>query len=177
MDLLRSLSKGEVKLNSANPLQQANINLNFFGEALDILAMREGVRWTYEVLTIGEGMKDIVTGDYPWEMPIHSDEAMNKVVLERSQTGFRKFFSPINPFRMLGLTNFCVDPCGTTRLSKNIEQGVVDPQLRVHGVKNLRVIDASVIPVIPDCRPQNSVYVITEKVSWVQSYHTCDQIG
>jgi choline dehydrogenase len=90
VDLLRPLSKGEVKLNSANPLQQANINLNFFGNDLDILAMREGVRWTYDVLTNGEGMKDIVTGDYPWEMPIHSDEAMNKVVLERSQTGFRK---------------------------------------------------------------------------------------
>jgi len=90
VDLLRPLSKGEVKLNSANPLQQANINLNFFGEDLDILAMREGVRWTYDVLTKGEGMKDVVVGDYPWEMPIHSDEAMNKVVLERSQTGFRK---------------------------------------------------------------------------------------
>jgi choline dehydrogenase len=169
VDLLRPLSKGEVRLNSANPLQQANINLNFFGEDLDILAMREGVRWTYDILTKGEGMKDVVTGDYPWEMPIHSDEAMNKVVLERSQTGFRKFFSSTNPFRMLWLTNFCVDPCGTTRLSKNLEQGVVDPQLRVHGVKNLRVIDASVIPVIPDCRPQNSVYMIAEKVSRVQS--------
>jgi choline dehydrogenase len=90
VDLLRPLSKGEVKLNSGNPLQQPNINLNFFGNDLDILAMREGVRWTYDVLTNGEGMKDIVTGDYPWEMPIHSDEAMNKVVLERSQTGFRK---------------------------------------------------------------------------------------
>ncbi|KAN0107930.1 GMC oxidoreductase [Hyaloscypha variabilis] len=143
VDLLRPLSKGEVKLNSANPLQQANINLNFFGEDLDILAMREGVRWTYDVLTKGEGMKDVVVGDYPWEMPIHSDEAMNKVVLERSQTGFH--------------------PCGTTRLSKTITQGVVDPELRVHGIKNLRVIDASVIPVIPDCRPQNSVYMIAEK--------------
>lgn len=92
VDLLRPLSTGELTLNSANPLEQANINLNFFGNDLDILAMREGVRWTYDVLTKGEGMKDIVTGDYPWEMPIHSDEAMNKAVLERSQTGFRKCF-------------------------------------------------------------------------------------
>lgn len=55
------------------------------------------------------------------------------------------------------------DPCGTARLSQNIHQGVVDPNLRVHGVKNLRIADASVIPVIPDCRIQNSVYMIGEK--------------
>lgn len=90
VDLLRPLSTGEVKLNSADALVQPFVNLNFFGNDLDILAMREGVRWTYDVLTKGEGIKDIVVGDYPWEMPIHSDEAMNKVVLERSQTGFRK---------------------------------------------------------------------------------------
>jgi choline dehydrogenase len=90
VDLLRPLSTGEVKLNSTDPLEQADINLNFFGNDLDILAMREGVRWTHDMLTNGEGIKDIVVGDYPWEMPIHSDEAMNKAVLERSQTGFRK---------------------------------------------------------------------------------------
>lgn len=41
---------------------------------------------------------------------------------------------------------------------------MVDPALRVHGTKNLRVVDASVIPVIPDCRIQNAVYMIGEKV-------------
>ena len=42
---------------------------------------------------------------------------------------------------------------------------MVDSKLRVHGIKNLRVIDASIMPVIPDCRIQNSVYMIGEKVS------------
>lgn len=105
VDLLRPLSTGEVKLNSANPLEQADINLNFFGNDLDILAMREGVRWTHDLLTSGEGMRDIVVGDYPWEMPIHSDEAMNKAVLERSQTGFRKSLSPLFS---LYLTNYLI---------------------------------------------------------------------
>lgn len=90
VDLLRPLSKGDFTLNSVDALEQPNINLNFFGEDLDVLAMREGVKGTYELLMKGEGIKDIVIGDYPWEIPIHSDEAMNKVVLERSQTGFRK---------------------------------------------------------------------------------------
>ena len=35
--------------------------------------------------------------------------------------------------------------------------------LKVHGTQRLRVIDASVFPVIPDCRIQNDVYMVAEK--------------
>lgn len=91
VDLLRPLSEGEVTLNSADPLVQPNINLNFFGNDLDILAMTEGVRWTYDVLTTGKGFKDLVVAEYPWKMPLQSDEDMKRAVLDRSQTGFRKF--------------------------------------------------------------------------------------
>ncbi|KFY81823.1 hypothetical protein V500_11061 [Pseudogymnoascus sp. VKM F-4518 (FW-2643)] len=144
VDLVRPVSEGgEVTLNSADPLQQANINLNYFNNDLDIIAIREGIRFTYDVLKNGEGFKDIVEDEYPWDMPLDDDEAMKRTVLDRSQTSFH--------------------PCGTARLSRNIQQGVVDPNLKVHGIKNLRVIDASVIPVIPDCRIQNSVYMLAEK--------------
>ncbi|GLI79339.1 hypothetical protein PoHVEF18_007669 [Penicillium ochrochloron] len=144
VDLVRPVSEGgEVTLNSADPLQQANINLNYFSNDLDIIAMREGIRFTYDVLKNGEGFKDIVESDYPWDMPLDDDEAMKRTVLDRSQTSFH--------------------PCGTARLSKDIKQGVVDPGLKVHGIHNLRVIDASVIPEIPDCRIQNTVYMIGEK--------------
>ena len=45
VDLVRPVSDpGEVTLNSADPLQQANINLNYFNNDLDIVAMREGIR-------------------------------------------------------------------------------------------------------------------------------------
>ncbi|KAF0317005.1 glucose-methanol-choline oxidoreductase [Colletotrichum asianum] len=131
VDLLRPLSKnGTVTLNSADPLEQAKIDLNFFSNDLDLIAMREG---------------DIIEGDYPWPTPRSSDEAMIKMILERSQTGFH--------------------PCGTTRMSPSIDQGVVNGKLQVFGVKGLRVIDASVIPVIPDCRIQNAVYMVGEKGS------------
>jgi choline dehydrogenase len=37
------------------------------------------------------------------------------------------------------------------------------PELKVHGVKKrLRVIDASVFPVIPDCRIHNNVHMVAE---------------
>ena len=90
VDLLRPLSEGEVTLNSSNAQIQPNINLNFFGNDLDILAMREGVRWTYDLLTKGAGFKDIVVSEYPWKMPLHSDDDMDRAVLDRSQTGFRE---------------------------------------------------------------------------------------
>jgi len=144
VDLVRPTSEpGEVTLHSADPLQQAKINLNYFNNDLDIIAVREGIRFSYDVLKNGDGFKDIILDEYPWEMPLHDDDLMKRTVLDRCQTSFH--------------------PCGTTRLSKNIQQGVVDPNLKVHGIKNLRVIDASVIPVIPDCRIQNSVYMVAEK--------------
>ncbi|CAJ2511888.1 Uu.00g075130.m01.CDS01 [Anthostomella pinea] len=144
VDLLRPQSKnGVVTLRSTDPLDQPDISLNFFSDKLDLMAMREGVREIYDILCNGEAMKDLVQGEFPWAMPLTSDDAMDRQILERSQTGFH--------------------PCGTTRMSKDVNGGVVDGKLKVHGIDNLRVIDASVIPVIPDCRIQNAVYMVAEK--------------
>lgn len=68
---------------------------------------------------------------------------MDREILERSHTGFH--------------------PCRTARIGKTIHQGVVDLELHVHGVQNLGVMDASVFPIIPDCRIQNVVYMVAEK--------------
>jgi choline dehydrogenase len=42
---------------------------------------------------------------------------------------------------------------------------VVDDQLRVHGIQNLRVIDASVMPTITTGNTNAPVYMIAEKGS------------
>lgn len=43
--------------------------------------------------------------------------------------------------------------------------GVVDSQLRVYGVKRLRVVDASIMPMIPGTHTSSTVYAVAEKVS------------
>lgn len=48
-------------------------------------------------------------------------------------------------------------------MGPSIDEGVVNGRLQVHGVRNLRVIDASVFPIIPDARIQNPVYMVAEK--------------
>jgi choline dehydrogenase len=91
VDLMRPLSKnGYVLLNSNDPLEQPYININFFSNDLDIIALREGVRLIDDIVMNGDGMKEIVGEDYPWPMPRASDEAMKRQILERSQTGFRE---------------------------------------------------------------------------------------
>ena len=37
-------------------------------------------------------------------------------------------------------------PCGTCRMSKEINSGVVSDQLKVHGLENLWIVDASIMP-------------------------------
>lgn len=44
--------------------------------------------------------------------------------------------------------------------------GVVDSKLKVYGVQNLRIVDASVIPMLPAAHLQTSIYAIAEKVGW-----------
>jgi choline dehydrogenase-like flavoprotein len=42
---------------------------------------------------------------------------------------------------------------------------VVDPQLRVHGVQNIRVIDASIFPYVPNSNTIAGVVMVAEKGS------------
>ena len=42
---------------------------------------------------------------------------------------------------------------------------VVDPQLRVHGIKQLRVVDASIMPTIPAGHTNAIVIMIAEKAA------------
>jgi choline dehydrogenase len=154
VDLLRPVSKlGEVKITSKDPNTAPYININFLADDLDVLALREGVRYINDILMNGDGMKDLIEGDYPFPMPRTSDAAMDKQILERAQTGYH--------------------PCGTLRIGKDVTHGVVDSKLRVYGVKNLRVSDASVFPLIPDCRIQNDVYMVGEKAAdFIKASHS-----
>ena len=57
-----------------------------------------------------------------------SDEELEKLILKRAETLYH--------------------PCCTARMAPLEDGGVLDPQLRVHGIAGLRVADASSFPTI-----------------------------
>ena len=82
--------------------------------------------------------------------PIDADEdALNEVI----SNGIRTEFHPSGTCAMLPLDH----------------GGVVDSHLRVWGTQNLRVVDASIFPLIPAAHLQAVVYAVAEKVQDLQS--------
>ena len=52
---------------------------------------------------------------------------------------------------------------GSCMMAPRGKGGVVDERLRVHGVKGLRVVDASVFPIMPRGNINTSVYAMAER--------------
>ena len=56
-------------------------------------------------------------------------------------------------------------PAGTCAMLPENTGGVVDSRLRVHGVSGLRVVDASVVPLLPPGNLQSTIYALAERAA------------
>ncbi|KAI0973514.1 oxidoreductase [Xylaria arbuscula] len=56
-------------------------------------------------------------------------------------------------------------PVGTCAMLPEQIGGVVDASLRVHGVQNLRVVDSSVVPLLPVGNLQSTIYAVAERAA------------
>ncbi|KAJ6069787.1 hypothetical protein N7499_011674 [Penicillium canescens] len=55
--------------------------------------------------------------------------------------------------------------CGTAAMLPREVGGVVDQELKVYGTENLRIVDASVFPLIPHANPIATVYAVAERAA------------
>ncbi|OCL09159.1 GMC oxidoreductase [Glonium stellatum] len=142
-------SRGEVTLESADPTKNPIVQHNYLSDPLDMLLFSEGCRFANEIVLEGLGTKDIIIGSWPAEHGHHSyktREEWQQAIRQRADT--------------------CYHPAGSCKMGrKNDHAAVVDAELLVRGISNVRVADASIMPTLISGHPQMAVFAIGEKVS------------
>ena len=124
---LRPESKGRVQIGSADPLAVPVIQPNYLSHPLDVETALLGVKLVRKV-SQAPALAAYVREEFQPGSAAQSDEELLAWVRERGAT---TIFHPAGTCKM-----------GTDPMS------VVDDRLRVHGIRGLRVVDCSVMPII-----------------------------
>ncbi len=134
-------SRGNVRIKSIDPFEQPHIDPNYFGEDADRKVIVEGVKILRKIYS-QPSYRDLWDTEVIPGEDVQTDEQIWDYVRHNGGTVFH-----------------CV---GTCRMGSDAG-AVVDPNLRVRGVENLRVIDASVMPQITSANTNAPTLMIAEK--------------
>jgi len=130
--LLHPKSKGTVRLRSTNPFDPPIINPNYLAEESDIKTLTEAYIFARRLIHTA-ALKD-------WEFQL-----ANRLLPECARFG--NYTEQYIECHLRHITIPGLAPVGTCRMGgADDPQAVVDSSLRVRGLQNLRVIDASIIP-------------------------------
>lgn len=138
----RPLSSGTVSLASADPLAPPRIYANYLADPLDAKTLVAGLNILRDIYHQPSFRSLITADEYLPGSQIASATQLEAFARQKGGTVFH--------------------PVGTCRMG-NDAQAVVDPQLRVNGVRRLRVIDASVMPEMISTNTNAAAIMIGER--------------
>ena len=121
----RPSSTGAVMIKSPDPFAHPKISFNAYGTEKDIAEMLAAVKFLRRIAA-QEPLRGFMAEELRPGPDVTSDEALIHDLRQRSGTVYHQ-------------------SC-TCRMGPDAATSVVDPRLRVHGLQNLRVCDASVFP-------------------------------
>jgi choline dehydrogenase len=137
-------SRGRLRLRSANPHWKPEIDPAYFAEPVDTDAMIAGLRRLVDIAHQSP-LARYLDGAY---LPSDVDKMSDSQWREHIETWTQTLYHPVGTCAM-GIT----------------EMSVVDPELRVHGVDNLRVADASIMPRVVRGNTNAPTIMIGEKAA------------
>ncbi|OLN97998.1 Pyranose dehydrogenase 3-like protein 3 [Colletotrichum chlorophyti] len=144
LGLQHPYSRGSVKASSASTFDPPTADAGFLKNPLDISLLVEGVKFT-RALTATNSIKTLQPFEVVPGGNVTTDDTIADFVRQQSSTLFH--------------------PAGSCKMGAKEEGGVVDGKLNVYGVKGLRVVDASVIPLLPASHTMTTVYAVAEKAA------------
>ncbi|BAY50518.1 glucose-methanol-choline oxidoreductase (plasmid) [Scytonema sp. HK-05] len=143
VSLTRFQNIGSVSLRSPNPKDTPMIRMNYLQSQSDVQKLVAGIklmRQLFQTSAFDEFRgKEIAPG-----VDVQSDEALEAYIRDACSTEWHP----------VGTCKMGIDP-----------MAVVDPELRVHGVEGLRVVDASIMPTITTGNTNAPTIMIGEKAA------------
>ncbi|MCY9854096.1 GMC family oxidoreductase [Vibrio mediterranei] len=142
--LLRPKSTGTVTLNSADPYDVPSIDPAFFQDPDDMRVMIKGWKKQYQMLQ-SEAFDDVRGASF-YPVDPDDDAAIEQDIRNRADTQYH--------------------PIGTCKMGTSDDpEAVVDSELSVYGMDNLRVVDASVMPTLVGGNTNAPTIMIAEKIA------------
>ncbi|MCW5725512.1 MAG: GMC family oxidoreductase N-terminal domain-containing protein [Maricaulaceae bacterium] len=117
-------SRGEIRIRSADPYEHPDIDPNYLDVESDIVPLIDGLEIVRRILHAPAFDEERVAEMHPGE-DVEGRDALEADIRQRAETLYH--------------------PTSTCAMGRG-DLAVVDPRCRVHGVKGLRVADASVMP-------------------------------
>jgi choline dehydrogenase-like flavoprotein len=137
-------STGHVHITTRNITSPPAINPNYLTHPYDLAAATTLAKYLRRIAST-EPMGGIWSQEYEPGMSVNTD-AEWEVYAKRN-------------------TLSIYHPVGTAAMLPERDGGVVDSMLRVYGTRGLRVVDASVVPLLPSAHLQTLVYGIAERAA------------
>jgi len=141
--ILHAQSRGWVKLRSADPFDLPRIRFNMLTEPADMTAMLAAVRLSRDIFSRSP-MRELVSEELLPGPQYQSDADLGAAIRQQAEHRHHAV--------------------GTCRMGTD-DNAVVDAALRVHGIENLRVADASVMPEDPSGNTNVPTMMIGEKAA------------
>jgi choline dehydrogenase len=137
----RPESRGSLLAKSADPRDPPAIRLNYLDSEVDQRAIVAGLKWCRKILNAPIFANCGAEEMYPGK-DVQSDDAL----LDYASRNGGTVYHPVGSCKM-----------GTDRMA------VVDPELRVHGISGLRVVDASIFPIMTSGNTNAPTIMVAEK--------------